>query len=319
MAVTPNPDGGSRPSAAGVPATTTAATVTAAVARRSHGALAGRRSHSAPSSRATTRAGREVVATNPTSANRCADHSTTRAGRPASMNSTSPNGGATTATVAATNAAPTATTAAGTATRLAGTLARGTSPNETSSSGRTASWAPTVTDSRSATRGGRRWQRARTTGARTTTPAAAVADSSRPSEFASSGSTSTSSRTAPARTWRASRGTPRTPASSATAPTVPARRTEGWNRVRNAKASNPTSSTHRRPAAPSRSGTASARRPATSTATCVPDTAVRWVSPDRRIASRSSSGWSRVSPVTKPTSSPPTRSSCRATAVARNR
>jgi hypothetical protein len=231
-----------------------------------------------------------------------------RAGTPASPKRTAPADGWTVATTVAGNAIAAVTTANGTATRLAGTLASGTSPKVPSSRGTTATCAPTVTASTSATRRGRRPRRSRTRGAITSTPAAAVADSSSPTEPASSGSTRTSNNTAHARAWRPSRRTPRLAASSTTPATVPARRTDGWNRVRYANQHTTTATATRRVRAPARATPQTPSTPATTVATCIPDTAVRWVVDVASIAARSASCSSRVSPVTRPTSSPPARS-----------
>jgi hypothetical protein len=213
-----------------------------------------------------------------------------------------------------------ATAAAGTATRFAGIDANVTSPKVASSTGTTATCAPTVIAARSATRDGNREGRwARTRGAATSTPAVAVADNTSPSEPASRGSTRTSSSTATARLWRASRGTPRTDAASSTSAIVPARCTLGSNRVTNANHGTTSATASHRPLAPTRSSPSTPSTPPSTIATLLPETAVRWVNPVACIAAWSSAGSSRVSPVTNPTSRPPARSSRWRVAASRTR
>jgi hypothetical protein len=62
-----------------------------------------------------------------------------------------------------------------------------------------------------------------------------------------------------------------------------------------------------------------ASTPATTRAVWEPDTAVRWVRLVARMAAASRSGSSRVSPITNPTSRPPTDSGVRAVAAVRMR
>lgn len=187
---------------------------------------------------------------------------------------------------------------------LAGIEASGTSPTVHSSSGATASCAPTVTASRSPIRPGTHPRRRRTSGARTSTPAVAPADRSMPRDPAMPGSSSTSASTATARAWRGSPTTPRTPASSTTAAIAEARSTLGSQRVRTANQTRPAARTTRRTRWPARNAAVTTSSPATTRATFDPLTATRCVSPVSRIASSTSCGSRDVSPVTRPDASP---------------
>jgi hypothetical protein len=300
---------GRRPSNGWTPVSTTASTVRVAAARA-------RRvprppsTHAPAASSPATVAGRVSSTTPPTPAKPLAAASTIRAGQPAAAKTHAPASSDTSETSAPANPSVAATAPAGTATRLAGTDDRPTSPKVVSSNGTTASCAPTVIDSSSASRRGkRRGSRCRTTGARTSTPAVAVADSSSPSDPASRGSTSTSSSTATATACRGSRTTPRIVVPSSSRAIVPARSTLGSKRVTKANQGTTLPTAAQRPHAGARRIEAAASTPPITIATWLPETAVRCVSPVARIASRSASGSSRVSPMTKPTSRPPTRSS----------
>ena len=202
-----------------------------------------------------------------------------------------------------------ATAAAGTATRFAGSVDRPTSLPLLSRTGRTATWAPIVTASRSSTRPARTTgssgsRRSRMRGATTRTPSVAAADSSRPSRRVSSGSSSTRTRTAPASAWRGATRRPRAPATSTSAAMALARSTEGSARVRTANSASTTTARRRRPRAPRPTAPPASHAPVTTSATLEPDTAVRWVSPVARMASSSGAGSRLVSPVTSPVARP---------------
>ncbi len=100
---------------------------------------------------------------------------------------------------------------------------------------------------------------------------------------------------------------------------APARSTEGSKRVRNANHARVVASTTRRSGAGRRSTRHVPSTPAVTSATWVPDTAVRWVREVACIAARSTSGSSRVSPVARPASSPPTDGGVRPAAARRTR
>ena len=198
IAVTAKLRGGSTPVSSGAREIRVANTVASAARRASRPRPATIATD--PAVTATTDAGRATSTTPPTSANAWATPSTRRAPGPASPNSTAPASGATSASAVPVNASTAATAAAGTASRFAGTEARDTSPKVANSTGTTAIWAPRVIEAISPARRGRRvgsWRRI--IGARTRTPAVAVADSSRPSDPARRGSTARSRRTATAR------------------------------------------------------------------------------------------------------------------------
>jgi hypothetical protein len=234
MAVICSVDGAGRPTMPGTEAATTPRTVM--VASTPAVRVRGRApSQAHPDSSAATPSGRAVSTTPPTSARPCATASTTRAGPPASSKTALAASTCRRATTAPTKPSPAAAAPAGTASRFAGTDASPTSPKVLSSSGTTATCAPRVMASRSATRRGNQRipvRRSRTCGATTSTPAVATADSSSPSDPASSGSIRTSSSTAPDNACRASRGTPRAKVSTTSSAIVPARSTLGSNRVR---------------------------------------------------------------------------------------
>ncbi len=304
MAVTWKPRAGRLPSAGGSATSTSEAASTAAASRRllDRGPAS---STTVPAAAATSVTGRARATAPDRCWNRSATASTTAAPGPARANPHAPTSTLTSTAAVARNAIVAASTAAGTATRLAGTLASRSSPKVTSSTGSTASWAPSVTDSSVATRRGNRvGSRSRTAGATSRTPAVALADRTRPSEPASRGSRSTSRSTVAASACRASRTWPRAPARSTSSAMVPARSTLGSRRVRKANQGTTTATATRWLVGPNRSSPDSATTPAMTMATLVPLTAVRWVSEVACIAAWSASGRSRRSPVTKPTSRP---------------
>lgn len=261
-------------------------------------------SQATPAAAASTVAGRWSDITDDQVRRCSAAHSTTAtAGRVATKIGTAAPGW-TAATAAPTMATALAAAAAGTASMLAGIEASGTSPTVHSSSGATASWAPTVTASRSPMRPGGHVSRRRTSGARTSTPAVAPAESSIPREPAIPGSSSTSVSTATASACRGSPTTPRTPDSSTTAAMAEARRTLGSQRVSTANQTRPVASTTRRARGPARHAAVTTSSPAATSATFEPLTATRWVRPVSRMASSTSCGSSDVSPVTSPDASP---------------
>ena len=167
-----------------------------------------------------------------------------------------------------------AAAAAGTATRFAGRDANGTAPWEWSSTGATPSWAPMLA-ARSTRSGRGPGRRGASAGPTTSTPAVASTDRLNPSCPATSGSARSSSTTAIARTWRASRPRPVMPARSTSAAITPARSTDGSARTSRANQARAAMPVQRRARAPMPASCASARTPASTSATLEPDTATR--------------------------------------------
>ena len=195
-----------------------------------------------------------------------------------------------------------ATAAAGTATRLAG-IAPSTPPPRSVSSrtGRTPACAPIVAPRSSRRRRGP-GSRSATAGPSSSTPAVAPTDRTNPVWAASSGSTSSATRTAEARSCRGSASRPIAPARSRSPAMAAARSTLGSARTSTTNQASATVATRRRPTRPSPTAEVASATPVRTTATLEPDTATRCERPACWKASVSSSGWPVTSPVTSPVS-----------------
>lgn len=197
-----------------------------------------------------------------------------------------------------------ATAAAGTASTLAGIETKGTPSVASSSTGATATWAPTEVATSIANDGGSLTRRRATSGATTSNPAVAETDSNRPSDRARNGSTRMRSSVAPASAWIGSERNPRACADSTRPAITDARNTLGSSRVSKANQASTPKSSRRRAGPRIPSARASTSAPASTIATLEPLTAVRWDSPVASIASWLASGSIETSPVTRPTASP---------------
>ncbi len=182
--------------------------------------------------------------------------------------------------------------AAGTASRLAGRDESGIPPNTGISTGATPTCAAMVTASVGGTR---RRSRAGPTRAM---PAQAPAESRKPTEPASIGSSSTSPVTAKASTRTELTGRPRAVAVMASAAMATARSTDGSHRVNAPKVISTTTPATSRPRSPRRRSIGAAT--ANTKATFCPETASRWVRPEARKSSTSTGSCSRSSPRTRP-------------------
>jgi hypothetical protein len=182
---------------------------------------------------------------------------------------------------------------------LAGSDARGTDPNVVTSSGDTAAWAASVTDSGTAShRGPGRTASRRSAPA--TMPAAPATDSRNPNDVASSGSTSSMAATPNASVRTVEVGRPSAAPTAATDAMATARSTEGSARVTSAnKASTASVAANR---GPNRSRVSRGAAMTMTNATFWPDTASRWVRPAARKASAMSAGWALSSPRVMPAS-----------------
>lgn len=293
------------------------ATATTATATRATRDPRRASSHATPATTRTSRAGRTSDTTG--RAGRRVAARTTCSGTSAQAMTTPPAPALTTPTTAPSITTVEATAAAGTATRFAGTEASGTAPKASRRTGATATCAPIVTPASWASPRGHRCSRRATSGATTSTPAVAVAESSRPIDPARAGSIATRTSTAAASAWVDWVATPRARATSTAPAMTPARSTDGSARVSSTNHANPTTSSTRWPRAPSRRATARASSPPRTIATLEPDTATRWVRPTPRMASSAPGESRRVSPVTSPTARPARSPSRPRRAAARTR
>jgi hypothetical protein len=192
---------------------------------------------------------------------------------------------------------------AGAAIRLAARETRLICPDSMTTMGSVASWAAadSATASASAARdsigpGSRAAIRSRQPGASTSIPPVASTDSAKPYERASHGSIRSSTRTVPARAASPARRRPVTSAASRIIAITAARRTLGWGL---ASTTNPATATNPTAPAARRDRPSARATPMTTPATIArlaPDTAVRWLSPQRRKSSTRSSGICVVSP-----------------------
>ncbi len=189
---------------------------------------------------------------------------------------------------------------AGAASRFATTATSETCPEMAATSGVQASWAASGTAIASAAhRGSHRFNRSRHPGANQRMPAVASAESAKPGETASHGSTSSRSSTAAPRA-RGPRRRPWVPMPSrATDPITAARRTLGSGRASSTNPRTPSTPTTTRPLARTPAQRASRSSDPTTRVRLVPETASRWVSPEVRKASVSSSGIRASSPSTR--------------------
>ncbi len=176
---------------------------------------------------------------------------------------------------------------AGAASMFAGSEARGTAPKVATSSGDTAAWAATVTDSGAANQRGP----GRTVSMRpapTTMPAAPATESWKPSDVARSGSIR-SMPVAPRVNVRTEEvGRPAAMPTAATDAIAVARSTDGSARVTSANMANTASVTARR--GPKRRLVSTGAAITSTNATFCPDTAKRCVSPAAWNASSMSAG-----------------------------
>ena len=224
-----------------------------------------------------------------------AAHHSTRNGTPAAWASTSAPGSAAAASAADTSPSVWATAAAGAATRLAGSAASGTAPAIASTMGAVAICAPAVAATISVRR-----RRSAAHRAATSTPPVARTDSANPTWRASSGSIDSSTKTVTASVCTLSRMRPRSTPTSATLAMTAARMTEGCPRVSSTNHHSASRAARHRPRRPRPQAVDTITRPASSTATCRPDTTTRC---DRPAAASSSAGRSSLAPSTRPPSS----------------
>ena len=154
-------------------------------------------------------------------------------------------------------------------------------------------------------------------GASSSRPAVARTDSAKPGAAASPGSSSTSSSTAADSDGSAARRLPDTSAASPTSPMTAARRTLGDGRARTTKAASASEDTSGPPTSPSPSARLSSRAAPSTTATLVPETATRCVSPVTRNSSRSCGARRLTSPTTSPGSKPRSAAGSGSTAARR--
>jgi len=160
--------------------------------------------------------------------------------------------------------------------------------------------------------------RSRQPGASTSIPAVASTDSAKPYERASHGSIRSSTRTVPARAASPARRRPVTSTASRITAIMAARSTLGCGR---ASTTNPTTATNPMTPAARRDRPRPRTTPITTPATIArlaPDTAVRWLSPERRKSSTRSSGIRVVSPTARAGTSPRAAGSRPATACRRS-
>ena len=231
---------------------------------------------------------------------RCTPTSTIQAPlRPPSRPSSAPTGGTRRYTSPPSSPSTVAGATAGAAAMLATTATRLTSPDKPATTGVQASCAARGTATASAAqRGSHRPSRSRNAGARNRIPAVASTDRAKPGDTTSHGSTSSSTTVATPRA-RAPRARPWRPSdSSATEPIAAARTTLGSGRASTTNPTTPSTPTAVRPRARTPSPRATRSRNPTTSVRFVPDTAVRWVSPQVRNASTTSGDMRRSSPTT---------------------
>lgn len=240
-----------------------------------------------------------------TSASPRATTPTQRQLQPATQARTWATGGHSGATSAASSPSTVAGAIAGSTSRFAGTDTRLTPGASSSSTGAQASCAATGAAMATArTRGSLRARRDTSGGPSRSRPPVAVADSAKPNERASHGSSASSTITAADSAGTPAARRPRHRPTSPTAVMAAARTTLGSGLASTTKPATAAAAT------PSRGPRRSLRR-ASSTAPptmarLAPLTAVRWVRPEARIAASRSSASALVSPTTSPGRSPAT-------------
>ncbi len=190
----------------------------------------------------------------------------------------------------------------GVARRFATGESRGTEPNQTSSSGATASCAETVAPSTVQSTAGRRPLH---NGAPQMIPAVAAADSAKPTSPARPGATPSESATAPPSAVHGVMGRPVRLATSTSPAITAARTTDGSHRVRTTNTTRPASPKRARRLGPYARGPPTNHHAPRNSATLLPDTATKCDKPEARSAIASESGSMRTSPIRNPKSSAP--------------